>query len=474
MQRKFLSGITFFFVLNILIKPLWVFGIDMAVQNRVGADVYGSYFALLNLTLMFAILLDLGINMSNTRNVAGNENSIRDFFPSLFFLRIILLILFSLVVGAVGIALGYEALMIKWLAWMIFNQFLFSFLMFIRSYVGGLQWFNWDAFLSVADKLLMVIILGFALYTPFIKGDFRIEYLIGGQTAAYSIAIITGVLVIRKKLPELSWKFDSTLIKQKLREALPYATLILVMGLYTRLDGVMIERLRGSNESGMYAGAFRLLDIAIQMGVLYSFVLIPVFTKKLQSRAFHGTLIRASFNLLLSISLSATVLVTVFNQELVHLFYLHATTKMGLTLAVLMASLPAFYLGYLFGSALTAGGKTKILNRIAVGGLLMNFTLNLLFIPKYGEIGAALTTLITQWLAAALQMWAAKKVFKITIARKQFIALMWMVIIQFVVYMSIKTVAPWGVAVIVGGLISMATPFALRLVSPAQLKQIRT
>lgn len=221
MRGKFLSGITFFFALNILIKPVWVFGIDMVVQNRVGAEVYGGYFALLNITLMFAILLDLGISMSNTRSVAGDATSIKMYFPSLFFLRIILLVFFSLLVGATGIILGYDTYMLTLLGWMIINQFLLSSILFIRSYVGGLQWFKWDAFLSVADKITVIIIVGGLLYANS-NNTFRIEYLIGGQTAAYSLALLTGAGVLRKQLAAMNWSFDWHRMKKKLRLALPY------------------------------------------------------------------------------------------------------------------------------------------------------------------------------------------------------------------------------------------------------------
>lgn len=444
----------------------------MVVQNRVGADVYGSYFALLNITLMFAILLDLGINMSNTRNVAGDASTIKSYFPSLFFLRIILLILFSLVVGAVGILLGYNRYMLSLLGWMVINQFLLSSILFIRSYVGGLQWFNWDAFLSVADKLLVIVILGIMLY--FSDAAFIIEYLIGGQTVAYALALIIGVGILRNQLTSMHWTFDRSRIWEKLQQAIPYATLILVMGLYTRLDGVMIERMKGGEASGIYAGAFRLLDIAIQIGVLYSFVLIPVFTKRLQSKQLYGGLMRSSFNLLLSVSLSAAVAVVVFHQELVAFFYHHATPGMGMSLAILMATLPAFYMGYLFGSALTAGGKTTILNRIALGGLALNFTLNIALIYLYAEVGAAIATATTQWSAALLQMWAAKRVFNIRIHRKQWNALLVMIALQFAVYISLNAALDWPWALCVGGLFSMASPFALKLVDIKRLKSIRS
>jgi O-antigen/teichoic acid export membrane protein len=470
MRASFIRGVSFFFALNILIKPIWVFGIDMAVQNTLGPEVYGGYFAVLNLCLMFAILLDLGINMSNTRNVAGETVEIRDHFSSLLGLRLLLFFLFMLSVGGIAIVLGYDVRMLKMLAWLGVNQFLLASLLFLRSYVGGLRWFTWDAFLSVADKLFMVILIGILLYG---FADFQLSYFIGGQTLAYTLALLIALVVLRKQLANMSLRPKMDIMRKRLKEALPYATLILLMGLYTRMDGVMIERMRGEEASGMYAGAFRLLDVVIQIGVLFSFVLIPVFTRKLQLKAFYGTLMRSSFNLLLSISLSITVVSVFFHRELIEVFYRHATPQMALTFAFLMASLPAFYLGYLFGSALTAGGQTKVLNRIAVGGLLVNFFLNLIAIYYYGELGAAVTTLITQWTAALLQMYSARKIYRIRIASSQWMSLGMMMLSQWIIFSALMMYFSWQMSLLLGGLVAMTTPFWFRLIQVRRLLALR-
>ena len=70
MQKKFFSNLIWLIFFNLLIKPYAIFGIDAEVQNRVGTETYGMYFTLLNFTLLFNILLDVGITNYNTRYVA--------------------------------------------------------------------------------------------------------------------------------------------------------------------------------------------------------------------------------------------------------------------------------------------------------------------------------------------------------------------------------------------------------------------
>ena len=52
MRKKLLSGILFFLVLNLVVKPFWILGIDVQVQNRVGAAEYGLYFAILSFAMI--------------------------------------------------------------------------------------------------------------------------------------------------------------------------------------------------------------------------------------------------------------------------------------------------------------------------------------------------------------------------------------------------------------------------------------
>ena len=83
---------------NLLIKPLALFGIDAVVQNRVGASEYGTYFSLLNLSILFNILLDIGINNYTTKIAAQDAKKAIDYFGKVISLRILLFLLYSLTI----------------------------------------------------------------------------------------------------------------------------------------------------------------------------------------------------------------------------------------------------------------------------------------------------------------------------------------------------------------------------------------
>ncbi len=74
MRKFFVTNLFFLLTLNILIKSFWILGIDRGIQNAVSAQEYGVYFALLNFTFLFNILLDFGITNYNNRMIARHTN----------------------------------------------------------------------------------------------------------------------------------------------------------------------------------------------------------------------------------------------------------------------------------------------------------------------------------------------------------------------------------------------------------------
>ena len=55
---------------------------DMKVQTATG-EAYGSYFPLVSLSIIFSVLLDLGINNYNNRKIAAHPARFKNYFSSI-------------------------------------------------------------------------------------------------------------------------------------------------------------------------------------------------------------------------------------------------------------------------------------------------------------------------------------------------------------------------------------------------------
>lgn len=406
MQRKFLSGLALMLVLNLLIKPIAIFGIDAKIQNEVGSEQYGIYFSLLSFSFLFNILLDFGISNYTTKQVAQHPKVAVSYLGRLLVLRGILFVLYAIVSYSIAFILGWGKFEIFLLSFMVLNQLFVASIAFARSYFNGMLMFKTEAFLSILDRVLLILFCGALLYLPISEKKFQIEWFVWIQTVCYGLAFIVALALLLRKtgVPKLSIRrnFSIALI----RKSLPYALLILLMMIYTRVDSVMIERLHnnGKMEAGFYAQGFRLFDALFMFAMIFTGLLYPIFSKLLIEKKDFKPLLASATKLLLGGTM-ALGLLFYFNAEMIlSLIYKNGVDSSIVPFQFLMLGFVGMAANLLFGTLLTANGSLKFLNSVSAIGIVLNIGMNLFLIPKYGASGAAFATLITQGSVSTIQV----------------------------------------------------------------------
>ena len=406
MQKKFFSGLVLMLVLNLLIKPIAIFGIDAAVQNRVGSEQYGIYFTLLSFSFLFNILLDFGINNYNTKRVAQYQKEAVSDLGKILVLRCVLFVLYAVVSYSIAFAIGWGEFELYLLSFMVLNQFFVTTIAFARSYFLGMLMFKTEAFLSVLDRLLLIIFCGALLYLPIAGNKFQIEWFVWIQTLCYGLAfIVSFALLLRKTgIPKLS--FHSNFSIALIRKSLPYALLILLMMIYTRVDSVMIERLHfnGKMEAGFYAHGFRLFDALFMFAMIFTGLLYPIFSQQIIQKKDFKPILASATKLLLGGTMALGI-IAYFNAEIIlDWIYVNDIISSVVPFQLLMLGFVGMAANLLFGTLLTANGSLKFLNSVSAIGILLNIGMNIFLIPEYGASGAAFATLITQGSVSAVQL----------------------------------------------------------------------
>ena len=445
-QRDFIFNICLLVFLNLLIKPFWILGIDVGVQNRVGAEQYGLYFAILNFTFLFNMILDMGITNFNNRNIAMHSQLLSKHFSGIVTLKILLGILYFIVTLVVALAIGYRGFYLKILCWTALNQFLNAFILYLRSNLSALLMFKTDSCLSVLDRLLMIIFCSVLLWGNITTQPFKIEWFVYCQTAAYSVTALTALtLVLRKAhFTKLSW--NPLFFTMILKKSLPFAILYLLMSFYNRIDSVMIERILPSDiaayEAGIYASSFRLLDALVMIAYLFSVILLPLFSKMLKEKEDLSQIIRTSFSLLFFFSVTSAILLCFFRFPILGLLYNEHISESAAVFNILIFCLIPFSMSYLFGTLLTAHGDMKQLNIVALAGICVNIAVNVVLIPRLHAVGAATASLATQSVTAFLQILIVLKKLKFPIKNLPLVsAFSYLVLLVFAALLAIKFIS---------------------------------
>ncbi len=431
MQGKFVKNLVLLLVLNLLVKPFWILGIDRTVQNTVGAEEYGFYFAVFNFSFLFNILLDLGITNFNNRNIAQNKHLLTKYLSNILVLKLLLFLFYITITFGSALFISYSPEQISLLCFLAINQFLLSFILYLRSNLGGLHLFRTDAVISVTDRLLMIFICGLLLWGNVVD-EFRIQYYIYAQTAGYlvtsGIAFALVMKYARKDLFRLKWNFPFLLAV--VRQSFPFAILVLLMTFYNRIDSVMLERLldNGARYSGIYASAYRLLDATNMIAFLFSVLLLPIFARMIKQQQSIEELMKLSFSLIITPAVIIAAGAFFYSENIMKFLYpIHAgetlemfdyrITESAQVFGILMTCFMAISTTYIFGTLLTANGSLKQLNLIAFSGMVLNILLNFLLIPVYNASGSAVASLFTQMLVAIIQVFVVRSMFGLRINR---------------------------------------------------------
>lgn len=450
MNNRFLKNIIFLLFVNLLVKPFWILGVDRTVQNTIGDASYGTYLAIFNFSYLFYIILDIGLTNFNSKKIAQNNNLLSKYFIGISQAKIFLSIGYFIIIFVIGLIIGYNTEQLKLLAIVGFNQVLLSFVLYVRSNISALLLFKTDSILSVMDRVLMILICSFLLWSGFFpKSNFNIYWFVYSQTVSYIITLIIAVYIVLKHTGKLNIRFNFPFILMIIKKSLPYALLVLLMSFYNRLEPVLIERILPKDisaiQAGIYARAYRLFDAGNNISYLFSVILLPLFAAVIKKGEDLQSLVKQSFSLMLTMTCIIAVVCIFYSHNLMELLYTIQDNESIETynlrisessriLQILMGSFVSISITYIFGTLLTANGNLKQLNIVAAIGVIINLTLNFIFIPIYEAKGAAFTSLCVQIATCAIQLLIAKRIFNL-----KFGITFWLRIVSFIILLVAST-----------------------------------
>lgn len=456
MRRTFLTNLALVLVLNLLVKPFYILGIDAEVQERVGAEEYGGYAALLSFSFLLNILLDLGITNHNTRLVAQDANALRERVGAVLGIRALLAVVYIIVSCVVGVVIGYDRAQFSVLGVLLVNQVLAMTLLYLRSNIAGAQRYAQDSLLSVLDRLLLIGICAWLLWSGWITCyAFEIEWFIWAQTAAYGAAVLVALFMVRGLGGGVVPQWRPQQIVPVLRESMPYAVLVLLMTVYYRIDTVLLERLlpNGAAEAGIYAQGFRFFEALNMLGFLFAGLLLPMFSKLLKEGGDATGLAALGWRLMLAGCVPVAVAGAWWGREVLELRYDLVTDNAAMAFSLLMCAFSAVGTTYIFGTLLTARGELKALNRMAFGGVVVSLAINALLIPRLGAVGAGIACLATQGATAAVQVFLSVRALRMRIP--------WGEVARAAGYVLGALLAAWGLARSGWGIVPLLGAFAI-------------
>lgn len=432
-SKRFMGSLGLLLLLNLVIKPVWVLGIDRQVQNLTGYAVYGQYFGLFSLALVFQFLLDLGITPYFNRTVAVDAEKGPVLMSQALSMKFFLGLLYSLVVLAIAWFTDAYRAPLLWL--LIALQVLSGFQMVLRAYLSASQRFTADAWVSVADKLFVVLVIGFLLWMPGLGAEITINRFVVIQIAGLALSMVLAIFFLFRQRVQLTirpWKHFSWSI---LRESLPFALNIFFMTVLMRADGFILERLAPlrAYDAGTYAAAFRLNDSVNMVGYIMAGFLLPFIARQWPDAKPIRDVAGLCRPFLMVPAILLAVAAPFVAGQINDVLYHQHEPRTAEIIRILFLCLPAYVIIQIHGTILTATGHIRDFLRVSLGFAIAMVTADLLVIPNYGVTGAAWVAVAIQTSYAIAVLWICGRRTGIRLGRKESMAYLILAALSFLV-----------------------------------------
>jgi len=361
------------------------------IARAVGPGPYGMFSAAVALGGILGVLIQFGLPVLLTRNVAADPGEgtrqTRQFIAIQLVHTVPVLLILPLLIHLMGFSRQGAALCYL----MVFAELCRSVKMLWRSIMKGNSWFHLESLSVFAERLFSALLAGTVLFTT---GSLVLT------TAALVFArivdnVVTGVCLGRRF--QLTADRQTPAWTETWRRALPFALHGLLWVLYYQVDMIMLKAMAPEVEVGYYGAAYRVLEIFAALPRVVFYVAFTRFAQcHVQDPArMPGHIYRAARVLLLLV-LPALLAAGFLQPLLVPFLFGNAYLASVGLLAVLLPGLAVKMFGSLNEEYLLATGAEKKLPPLMLAVALSNISANLLLIPRFGAMGAAVATGISE------------------------------------------------------------------------------
>lgn len=395
--KKTAKGSAVVFTMAMLAAVLG-YAIRVILSRQLSLEDFGLFYAVFTFIMFFGVFKDLGLKQALIKfipefKVKKKYGEIR---ASMLFVLLINL------ASAILIAVVF-ILLSNFLAINYFNNIQASKLVIILSVYFIISVFS-DVFsiiclgfqrnLLYSLKLLIINIV--VLAGIFIFKDLgifapAISYLI----AAFMAGIIYFFFFrISAKLPKCKSKFSSKLYKKLFLFGIPITLTIMGSMVIGYIDVLMLTFFRTLEEVGVYSAVLPSALLFSTIGGSVGAVLLPVvsemFAKKKHSSVRRG--LRLINSLLSAVLIPLTVLVFIFSDKIIALLFGSDFSSGDLPLKILIIGAAFNALFLVSSKVVIAKGRPEAITKVIISATILNIVVNLVLIPVYGLIGAAIAT----------------------------------------------------------------------------------
>jgi len=373
--------------------------IGMAVTLLVGVYV-ARYLGPVNFGLLsyagsfvglFAGIATLGLDSIVVRELVKEERRRDELLGTSFILKFIGSI-FVLIIVLVAVRFTNNDNFTNLLIYIIVIGTIFQSFNVINFYFQAKVLSKYTVFSQVFSSIICATIKLVLIYFNMSLIYFAMVSLLG------SIILASGFVVMYKKqkLNLFNWRPNIDLARILLKDSWPLMLSGIAISIYMKIDQVMIKNMLDTKAVGNYAVAVRLSEVwyFIPMAITGSLFPAIVNAKKISEKLYYERL-QKLYDLMTWLAIGIALPIMLLSNNIIHLLFGIQYQEAAGVLQIYIWAGVFVFLGCASGRWFLVENLQLLGSIYSLTGGILNILLNILFIPKFGIVGAAWATLIS-------------------------------------------------------------------------------
>lgn len=241
---------------------------------------------------------------------------------------------------------------------------------------------------TVVNLAILIILATAKSPVPFLL----FAYLIGWIGIA-----LAALVLVRKLLKNVSPLFNLNYAKNLFKESWPIAATLALNVVYFRADAFMIAYFKPMTDVGVYNIAYSIFQSVLVLPTFIMNAYYPLMLRSLSGIKLVGLG-------LLGLASLGTLAVIMLAPLILRILTGGGFAGSVESLQILSLGFPAYFLSALLMWLLVTKGRYKTMLSIYALGLVLNLSLNLVYIPQYSYIGASWTTVASEYVILGVQV----------------------------------------------------------------------
>lgn len=372
----------------------------IVVGRLLGPDSMGLWSAVVATTAIVYGFVNLALNIPVAREAARNRHSAMIYLGSAWLLVVVWTIPATVALSlGVGMLVGFRQAALWAILLVALSMGIGSLSSLWLAIFIALGRFEYCLYLNLAIRLMGAVLLALVVY--FIPNIFTV---LAMSLVTHAVFCIVAFALASSLIGPILPRWNFSLFRALFTEAIPITLASVMTHIGLRVDALMMERLRGTYEAGIYSAAY---SVYMFGGVLLYSATIVFFPKFAQhsnplhsdTELFRSLFMRAACGLV-AIGGLGTILGWLGSGHAIRLLYGAQFDGSLLPLRLLVVGFPFVGLNRLGYQALNASNRQIATLLTTFIGASFNVVANLLLIPHWGYIAASLTTVATEALMA--------------------------------------------------------------------------